>query len=75
MSEPTPTDGYVYFTIYRAHAGYRNPNAEKYQYAAGKADGPITIFDVGFNEIRDQLDEITGAGASRRPVPSTGSAT
>jgi hypothetical protein len=56
---PTSTKGYTYFTIYRAHSVYYNPNAERYTYAAGKADGEITIFDTGFAEIRAQLDEIT----------------
>jgi hypothetical protein len=57
---PIPTEGYTYFTIYRAHAIYHNPAAEKYTYAAG-ANGEISVFDVSFEKIRAQLDEITGA--------------
>ena len=57
-TEAIQTEGYTYFSIYRGYALYYNPNAEK-PYAADK-DGQITIFDVGFAEIRTQLDEITG---------------
>ncbi len=60
--KPILTEGYTYFTIYRAHAVYHNPAAEKYHYAAGKADGKISVFDVSFEKIREQLDEITGSG-------------
>lgn len=62
MTKPIDTTGYTYFTIYRAHAVYHNPKAEKYTYAAGHGSGPITVFDVSFDEIRAQLDEITAAG-------------
>jgi hypothetical protein len=61
MTEPISTEGYTYFSIYRNHAIYTNPKAERYTYAAGH-DGRITIFDVGFSEIRAQIDEITGNG-------------
>ena len=56
------TDGYAYFSIYRAHAVYVDfdPDA-KYAYAAGK-DGRITVFDHSFEAIRAQLDVICGAG-------------
>jgi hypothetical protein len=59
-SKPISTEGYTYFTIYRAHAIYHNPDAVKYTYAAG-ANGEISVFDVSFDKIRAQLDEITGA--------------
>jgi hypothetical protein len=58
--EVIPTEGYTYFSIYRAHAVYHNEKAERYTYAAGK-DGEITVFAVGFDEIRYRLDEIAGA--------------
>jgi hypothetical protein len=60
-TEPISTEGYTYFSIYRAHAIYHNPRAEKYTYAAG-IDEQITVFDVGFSEIQAQLDEITRNG-------------
>ena len=59
--KPISTEGYTYFTIYRAHAVYYNSAAEKYRYAAGVADGKIGVFDVSFEKIREQLDEITGS--------------
>ena len=60
-TEMISTDGYTYFSIYRNHAIYTNRNAEKYTYGAGR-DGQITIFDVSFAKIQEQLDKITGAG-------------
>ena len=60
MTKPTDTTGYTYFSIYRAHAVYHNPKAEKYIYGAGKADGPITVFDVGFDEIVSGSEEGIG---------------
>jgi hypothetical protein len=60
-TEPISTEGYTYFSIYRAHAIYVNPKAERYTYAAGR-DDRITVFDVGFSEIQAQLDEITRNG-------------
>jgi hypothetical protein len=60
VGKPISTEGYAYFTIYRAHAIYHNPDAAKYTYAAG-ANGEISVFDVSFDKIRAQLDEITGA--------------
>jgi hypothetical protein len=60
LGDPISTEGYAYFTIYRAHAVYHNPDAVKYKFAAGE-NGNITIFDKSFDKIRAQLDEITGA--------------
>jgi hypothetical protein len=60
--EAISTEGYTYFSIYRAHAIYHNPTAEKYTFGAGSPDGPVTIFDVSFGKIRAQLDEITKPG-------------
>ena len=61
IGEPISTEGYAYFTIYRKHAVYCNPDAAKYKFAAG-SNGKISVFDVSFDKIRVQLDEITGAG-------------
>jgi hypothetical protein len=60
-TEPISTEGYTYFSIYRAHAIYVNPEAEVYTYAAGR-DDRITVFDVSFEKIQAQLDEITRNG-------------
>lgn len=56
------TDGFTYFSIYRAHAVYVNSDTGAlYAYAAGR-DGRITVFDHSFEAIMAQLDEICGAG-------------
>ena len=56
------TDGYSYFSIYRAHAVFVNSDPDaRYAYAAGTNE-KITVFDHSFEAIRAQLDRICGAG-------------
>jgi len=68
MDRPTSTEGYTYFTIYRAHAVYINSKAKENAYAAGKADGPITLFADSFEEIRAKLDEARADEVGSRVV-------
>ena len=58
---PTSLNGWTYFSSYLNYTLYHRSDDAPHEYAAGNNE-KVWVYDHSFNEIRSQLDEITGAG-------------
>jgi len=59
--DPTSLDGWTYFSIYRNKAIYIGSETTSHAYAAGDRE-KVWVYDVSFEKLQDQLDEIHAAG-------------